>query len=156
MLANLQLLLLLRLASLVHRLSQGSSAQSHVVVACVLLSIWVSTASIARSILVLRVVCSVGLIDGVSSPLVVLLVLDHLLEVLLHWLGQLAIRIQRCVVSVVHLRVLIVHIHAPAAREVTVANHQTLISKQLSDIVQESILTKSGSELFQSDNSLIK
>lgn len=69
-----------------------------------------------------------SLIDGIGLPLSTLLILEHLLQVLLHRLRQLIIRIERRIAPAVHLRVLIVHVHAAAAWEIAIANDQTLLT----------------------------
>lgn len=66
------------------------------------------------------------LIYRIILPLATLLVLNHFTEVLLHGLGQLAVRVQRRVVAAVHLCVLVVNVHAAPARKITVANDKTL------------------------------
>lgn len=111
----LSLYLLLRLIRIVHGLPQSATAHPHIVVARILLAVGISTAPITRSILILRVVSSVSLIDGITRPLIVFLILEHLFEVLFHWLRQLTIGVERGVAAAIDLGVLVVDVHAPSA-----------------------------------------
>lgn len=120
MLRHLQFLLLLclnllGLVGVVHRLlPQGPSAHPHII-AGILLAVGICTASITRSILILGIVGTMRLIDGITGPLVVFLILYHFLEVVLHGLRQLTIGVQGRIAATIYLGVLVVYVHAPSA-----------------------------------------
>ena len=101
------------------RLSEGATTYP-------LVTIGISGAPIAGAILILRIGGSMRLIGRVALPLTALLVFYHLSQVLLHWLRQLPVRVQRCVVSTLHLCVLVVNVHAPTAWKVTITYDKSL------------------------------
>ena len=91
-------------------------------------------AAVTRTELILRVgSTAVSLINRqlrlvrvVILPLATLLILDHLLHLKSRRLRQMALRIERRVRRLVQLRVLVVHVHATAAREIAIANDHAL------------------------------
>lgn len=98
--------------------SHGSSWR-HSWVGLILASTWwllalvrVCRRSVTRSILVLRIgpVSLIGI-----SPLILILVFEHRLDIFSHGLSELPVGVQRCTVACVELSVLVIDVHAPSA-----------------------------------------
>lgn len=91
-------------------LAERATSDSHV-------AVWIGRAPVAGSVLILRLVGgAISLISWVIAlPLATLLIFDHLSQVLLHRLSQLAVGVEWCVVSTVDLGVLVVDVHASTA-----------------------------------------
>ena len=80
---------------------------------------------VGRPVLVLRI-GAVSLIG--IRPLVLILVFKHRLNVFSHGLSELAVGVQRRTVSCVEFCVLVVHVHAASAWEISIAKYHALES----------------------------
>jgi len=69
----------------------------------------------------------VGLFDGIGLPLLaILLILDHILQVLFKGLSKLPVCVEWRIAATINLCILVVNIHATSAWKVTITNDESL------------------------------